>query len=109
MRRYPGKGRESKGVDIVLRDLASGVDTGFGNVASYAWNDDGTLLAMVIDAEDKSGNGVQLFDAKSGVLRTLDSASATYKAHAWREDASDLAVMREIELGEDEDEDEDED
>ena len=103
MRRYPIKGRESAGVDLVVRDLATGVDTSFGNVASYKFNDKGTLLALAIDAEGKVGNGVQVYDAATGMLRTLDSSAARYTALTWRKDASDLAVLRENDHAKDED------
>ena len=98
MRRYANDGR-----DIVLRDLSTGVDTSFGNVSSYAFNDDGTLLAMTITTEGKTGNGVQVYDAANGRLRTLDSDDAKYKSLTWREDAADLAVLREMDHEEDED------
>lgn len=103
MRRYKIDGRKSGGVDIVLRNLETSIDTNFGNVSNYSFNDEGTLLAMVIDAEDKAGNGIQLYDASTGLLKTLDSSDAKYKNLTWREDADDLAVLREIEYEKDED------
>jgi dienelactone hydrolase len=103
MRRYPGDRSEHAGVDIVLRNLATGIDTNFGNVSQYAFNDDGTMLAMIIDAVDRAGNGVQIYDAATGMLRTLESADAKYGSMTWREDAADLAVMREMEHEDDED------
>ena len=103
MRRYPIKGRESAGTDIVVRDLATGVDTNFGNVASYAFNEKGTFLALVIDAEGKVGNGIQVYDTATGLLRTLESANAKYTALSWRKDAADLAVLRENDHGKEED------
>src|SRR5665647_69879 len=49
MRRYPTPGRVSRGADLVVRDLEQGSDVTLGNVAEYAWSDDGALLAMTID------------------------------------------------------------
>jgi dipeptidyl aminopeptidase/acylaminoacyl peptidase len=103
MRRFPAKGRESTGSDIVVRDLATGIDTSFGNVASYAFNDQGTLLALAIDAEGKVGNGIQVYDTSTGLLRTLESANAKYTALTWRRDAADLAALRENDHTKDED------
>ena len=94
MRRYPIKGRESKGADLVVRDLATGLDTNFGNVSAFTWQDEGSLLAMIIDAEGKAGNGVQVYDPSTGNLRTLDSAEAEYTGLSWREESADLAVLR---------------
>jgi dipeptidyl aminopeptidase/acylaminoacyl peptidase len=96
MRRYPPSGneRKHKGVDLVVRDLARGLETNFGNVAEYAWQDDGSLLALLIDAEGQAGNGIQLFDPRSGRLRTLESEATGYLDLTWREDEDDLAVLR---------------
>ena len=82
------------GATLLVRDLASGRDTTFGNVAEYAWQSAGELLAMTISAEGKSGNGVQIFEPATGALRVLDSAPASYSGIAWRKDAGDLVVLR---------------
>lgn len=94
MQGYPVQGQEHKGVNLVVRDLARGIDTNFGNVAEFRWQDEGSLLALVIDAAANAGNGVQVYDAANGTLRTLDSDTATYTGLAWRKDADDLAVLR---------------
>jgi len=107
MRRYPPEKKESpdataatdgddtpQGATLILRQLASGRDTTFGNVAEFAWQDKGKLLAITISAEDKTGNGVQLFDPETGALRVLDSSSSIYSGLAWRKDSADLAVLR---------------
>ncbi|HEY7183591.1 MAG TPA: prolyl oligopeptidase family serine peptidase [Blastocatellia bacterium] len=85
------------GATLIVRHLTGGRDTTFGNVAEYAWQDlpkRGRLLAMTISAEDKTGNGVQLFDPETNALRSLDSAPATYSGLTWRKDSDDLAVLR---------------
>jgi dipeptidyl aminopeptidase/acylaminoacyl peptidase len=107
MRRYPPEKKESPdvtaatdgdetptGATLILRHLASGRDTTFGNAAEFAWQDKGKLLAITISAEDKIGNGVQLFDPETGALRVLDSSSSIYSGLAWRKDSADLAVLR---------------
>lgn len=107
MRRYPPKKETSgdaaveaddtPGATLIVRHLASGRDTTFGNVSAFAWQDlskQGRLLALTISAEDKTGNGVQLFDPETGALRVLDSSASTYSGLAWRKDSADLAVLR---------------
>ncbi len=82
---------------LIVRNLTSGRDTTFGNVSEYAWQDlqkRGHLLAMAISVEDKTGNGVQLFDSATGSLRVLDSSASAYTTLAWRKDSADLAVLR---------------
>jgi dipeptidyl aminopeptidase/acylaminoacyl peptidase len=85
------------GATLIVRHLASGRDTTFGNVAEYAWQDlprRGRLLALAISAEDKTGNGVQLYDPETGALRALDSSSSVYSGLTWRKESADLAVLR---------------
>ena len=85
------------GATLVVRQLSTGHDTSFGNISEYAWQDlprTGTLLAMAINSEDKTGNGVQLFNTETGAVRVLDSSSSIYSGLAWRKNSSDLAVLR---------------
>jgi len=99
MRRYAPEGdREAEGSNLVVRNLATGTDINFGNVSEYSWQDeDGTArLAMIIDAEEMAGNGVQLYEPATGRLRTLDSEKARYSGLSWREDAADLALFRTV-------------
>jgi dipeptidyl aminopeptidase/acylaminoacyl peptidase len=87
---------EPLGVTVIVRDLANGRDTTFGNVGETAWqaSDTGHLLAMTISAEGQTGNGVHLFDPETTVLRVLESASAGYNGLTWRQDSADLVVLR---------------
>lgn len=85
------------GATLLLRDLSTGRDTSFGNVSEYAWQNlprTGTLLAMTINTEDKTGNGVQLFDVHSASVRALDTSSSVYSGLSWRKKSADLAVLR---------------
>jgi len=88
---------EAVGGTIIVRQLASGHDTTFGNVGEYAWEDGAHshLLGMTISAADKVGNGVQLFDPATTVLRVLESSPSVYTGLVWRRDSADLAVYRE--------------
>jgi dipeptidyl aminopeptidase/acylaminoacyl peptidase len=111
--RYPAEKPEKKdspapdeeapapGATLIVRQLADGHDTAFGNVSEFAWQDvrlHGHLLAMAMNAAstegEKTGNGVQLFDAETGALRLLDSAPADYGRLAWRKESADLAFLR---------------
>jgi acetyl esterase/lipase len=81
---------------VIIRNLETGKDVAFGNVAEFAWQnmDRSHLIALAISAEGKAGNGVQLFDATTGVLRVLDSSASIYAGLTWRKNATDLAVFR---------------
>ena len=92
-------GADRRGADLVVRDLAGGGEFTIGNVAEYAWQPEGSLLAVVIETRDGVGNGVQLYDVASGSLRVLASATdpgASFSGFAWRDEASDLAFLRSI-------------
>jgi len=85
------------GATLLLRQLSTGRDTSFGNVSEYAWQDlpkTGTLLAMTISTEDKTGNGVQIFDAHAASVRVLDTSASLYSGLSWRKKSADLAVLR---------------
>lgn len=95
MGRYAPEGeRESTGTDIVVRTLATGEDMNFGNVAQFQWQDEGDLLALIVDAEGQVGNGVQIFDPSAGTLRSLESKQARFSGLTWRDESDDLAVLR---------------
>ncbi len=85
---------ETYGITAVVRDLASGKETTFGNVADAAWQTKGTLLALAMGGEGRAGNGVELFDPALGTLRVLDSGAARYLDLSWRKDAADLSYLK---------------
>lgn len=85
---------EPAGVTLVVRTLATGLDASFGNVNEYAWQPKGSLLAMAISAADKAGNGLQLLNPATQVLRVLDSGASIYSMLSWRKDSADLAALK---------------
>ena len=92
-----GSDDNAPGATLIVRELATGRDMTFGNVSEFAWQDikhKGTLLAMTISTPDKTGNGIQLFDTRTGNIRVLDSANSTYSNLAWRKDGADLAALK---------------
>ena len=94
LRRYEPEEQESAGADAIVRDLAAGASISFGNVGALAWQDEGHLLAMTVDADDRVGNGVRLYDPDSGRIRSLDADEAEYRELSWREESADLAVLK---------------
>ncbi|TAK19342.1 MAG: S9 family peptidase [Acidobacteria bacterium] len=96
----PGAGRGTagdtrpKGTDLVLHELATGVEINVGNVSEFAFNKSGKTLALVIDAADQAGNGVQLRDMATGVVTPIDTDKAFYERLAFTEDGDALSVLK---------------
>lgn len=102
MRAYGKPGAEG-GNDVVVRDLANGSDLHFGQVTEDRWSDVGSWLAMCVEVPGGKGNAVRLYEVDSGVIRVLESSDKNYRGLSWREDALDLAVLREHEHEKEED------
>jgi dipeptidyl aminopeptidase/acylaminoacyl peptidase len=96
MRAYAAAGKQA--ADLIVQDLAQGTRMSFGNVSEYEWADAGGLLALTIDTEAGAGNAVELYDAATGVVKSLDSSPSRYRALAWgkKKAGDDLAVLRTI-------------
>lgn len=82
------------GADLILHQLATGKKLNFGNVSNYSFNEKGTLLAIVIDAQGKLGNGLQLFDPSKQQLTILESEAAKFSNLSWNEDGDALALLK---------------
>ncbi len=94
---YAPEEPDGKGGNLRVVSLAAGTEVLFGNVSEYAWSDTGSLLALALATGSDAGNGVQIYDAGSGRLQSLDASSSSYSQLAWREDGFDLAVLRTVE------------
>jgi len=94
LRRYASGDARTRGADLIVRDLEQRTDITFGNVSDFAWSDDGSLLAMIVDVDGRTGNGVQLLNVATGTLRSLDAGDHLYTSIAWRKRGDDLAVLR---------------
>ncbi|HJR60112.1 MAG TPA: prolyl oligopeptidase family serine peptidase, partial [Vicinamibacterales bacterium] len=83
-----------KGTDLIIRELAGGAELNVGNVSEFAFTRDGKLLATVIDATDKIGNGVQLRNMMTGTVTSLDTDAANYERLSWTEKGDGLTVLK---------------
>ncbi len=97
IRRYKPEDKESDGVDVIVRTMATGAQMSFGNVSALSWQDEGHLLALTIDADGQIGNAVSVYDPNSGQIRSLDTDAATYRGLSWRDESADLAVLKTFE------------
>lgn len=94
MRRYPAEGKRA--AEALVQNLATGEKLIFGNVTELAWADGPALLALTVESDAAAGanNVVQLFDARTSALQSLDASPSLYRQLAWRERSTDLAVLR---------------
>ena len=85
-----------EGTDLLLYNLTTGETVNVGNVGEFAFDDAGEFLAYTIDARDRLGNGVQLRNMKTDVVKSLDSERGLYRRLAWADSGPALAVLRGI-------------
>jgi dipeptidyl aminopeptidase/acylaminoacyl peptidase len=86
-----------RGSDLLLYDLENGTQLSIGNVSEFAFDESGRWLAWLIDTDGKAGNGVQLRDMETGVIRALESDEAAYRRLNWTEEGDALAVLKGVE------------
>ena len=94
LRGYPPDEPAGKGADVRIVTLATEAETTFGNVGEMAWSPMGSHLALAIATGTDVGNGVQVYDAAAGTLRSLDASASAYQSLRWRDDSHDLAALR---------------
>ncbi|MCV6604960.1 MAG: hypothetical protein OIF34_06625, partial [Porticoccaceae bacterium] len=88
------KSQPPAGRDLIVRQLNSGTEINIGNVSEYAFDEDGERLAWIVDSRDQSGNGVQVRNLQTDVVRVLDSGKARYKKLAWKRNENALAFLK---------------
>lgn len=100
--KYPLENQEQekkkwKGSDLILLELTTSKQFNIGNVSEFAFDKKGQWLAWIIDAQEKSGNGVQLRNMSTGAIFSLESDKAVYEKLTWTEKGDGLAVLKGIE------------
>ncbi len=94
---YAPEKPEGQGAVLRLISLQGQPETTFSNVGEYAWSEQGSLLAMTVATGKDEANGVQVFDAASGRLRSLHSSGSTYLGLSWWDEGAGLAFLRSLE------------
>jgi dipeptidyl aminopeptidase/acylaminoacyl peptidase len=82
------------GTDTILLDLRTGRHVLLGSVGDIAFNRTGSLLAYTVDAAVKDGNGLFVFDTRSGRTVALDNDARQYSRLTWNDGADALAVLK---------------
>lgn len=99
LHKYPAESQAEEkdkwsGSDMIFHEMATQKELNIGNVSEFAFDKKGRWLAWIVDAQGKSGNGVQLRNMNSGVILPLDSDKASYKKLTWTEKGDALAVLK---------------
>ena len=99
MHKYPSENQQEEkekwsGADLILHELSSSKEFNIGNVSDYAFDKSGQWLAWIVDAQGKSGNGIQLRNMNTGIIFSLDNDEAVYKRLNWTEEGDGLAVLK---------------
>ncbi len=90
-------GERARGSDLLLYELESGAQLSIGNVSEFAFDESGRRLAWLIDTDGQAGNGVQLRDMQTGVVRVLESDEAAYRRLNWTDEGDGLAALKGVE------------
>ena len=94
---YPAEatgGNRPDGADLLIVDLGNWSTLSIGNVADFSFDESGQWLAWVVSTRDQLGNGIQLREMKSGIVRPLDGGKAIYRRMAWHDSLPALAALK---------------
>ena len=91
---YSPKEPKGKGSDLRLLTLDDQREMTFGNVSGFKWSNSEALLAMTIATGRDAGNGIQVFNASTSQLLSLDASSSKYTHLSWHEDDLHLAGLK---------------
>ncbi len=81
---------------VMLVDLTGGAPITLASVGEYSFDESGQYFAYTTDQRDMLGNGVQVRDLATGVVRALDGEKAMYRRLTWADSGDALAVVRSI-------------
>jgi dipeptidyl aminopeptidase/acylaminoacyl peptidase len=95
MHRYAADGGgQGAGAELLVLDLRHGTVATIGNVGEWALDDAGGWLAWTVETRDRVGNGLQVRQLATDVVRVIDSESQLYRRLAWADSGLVLAVLR---------------
>jgi hypothetical protein len=77
----------------VLRNLNTGEERRFDDVASHVFDDGGRRLAYAVSTRDGSGDGVYLLDLAAGTLTTVHTGEGEYARLVFDEAGEQLAFL----------------
>jgi len=87
-----------RGADVILVDLRTSRHQLLGSVGDIAFNKKGDLLAYTVDSIVKDGNGLFVFDTRTGRAVPLDNDARSYNRLAWNDDGTAVAVLKGVDV-----------
>jgi len=90
----PADSAATPGADLLMRHLPTGAQRLIANVANFAFDDAGKVLAYTVRGPQRLGNGVYVLTMATGDQKTLDAAAADYDQLTWSAEGANLAVLR---------------
>lgn len=91
----PGDDKKGgKGTNLLLINLGNGSQMIFGNISEYAFDKKGAWLAMLTDAYDKVGNGLQLRNMQTGLVLAPETGQASFRHLNWTKQGDGLAILK---------------
>lgn len=85
---------DAQGGDLLIIELSTGKALNIGNVGEFSFNKAGNLLAYTVDAGNKSGNGLYLYNINTRQTTVLDNDKVSYKYLGWDEEKDAVAVLK---------------
>jgi dienelactone hydrolase len=79
---------------LLLYNLATGETFNMGIVGEYAFDENGEWLAYTMSTPDRVGNGIQLRNLRTNVVRSIESERLLYRHLAWVDSSRALSAMR---------------
>lgn len=85
--------KKEPGTDLVVRELATGVETRIPEVVEYAWNKPGTWLAYATSSKTPENDGAFAREAAAGGTTALLKGLGHYKSLVFDERGAQLAFV----------------
>jgi len=94
IRQAKNKSAEHSGSDAIVYDIRQKLHHHLGSVSDLGFNKQGTFLAYIRDAADKTANGLYVLDLESYIRTPLDQDALTRSQMTWDEEGTALAVLK---------------
>ena len=82
------------GSDLVLHELDGGARLNIGNVSSFFFNEEGSFLIWIVDADGMTGNGIQMRRMETGTVHPLESGEAKYSNLSMTDEDDGFTVLK---------------